>query len=152
MISLTDITGAAQTGFTSPTAEVAVDQAPDVNAKQWYIDAIGGTGFTASIHSASKPFTISFWRDKIIKILPQLLLNGRLPAVPVNRYKVITRKGVLPQAGQPASVMIVRTELEVPAGSELYNPDEVRIAISAHIGALAQQSAGLGDSVVSASL
>jgi hypothetical protein len=62
---------------------------------------------------------------------------------------VITRKGVLPLAGQPYQTMQVTSIIEVPAGSDLADPSNVRAALSAHIGALSQQSAGVGDTAVS---
>jgi hypothetical protein len=152
-ISVTSpVTGSAQTGLTSPTHTVVLDQAPDVNAKQWYVQALGGTQAGVRTHTAADPFTISFWRDKIIKILPQLGLNGQYGNVPVNKYKVITRKGTLSAANQPSRPMIIRTEIEVPAGAESYDIANVRSALSLHIGGLTQQSAGLGDTVNAGSL
>jgi hypothetical protein len=44
--------------------------------------------------------------------------------------------------------MQVTTIIDVPAGSDLASPAEIRAALSAHIGALSQQSAGAGDSCV----
>jgi hypothetical protein len=45
--------------------------------------------------------------------------------------------------------MLITTVMEVPAGSDLASPAEIRAALSAHIGALNQQSAGVGDTTVS---
>jgi hypothetical protein len=146
------VTGAAQTNLTDPTYTVLVDQAPDVNAKQWYVSALGGTQSSVRIHAASDPFTISFWKDKIIKVLGQRGLNGQYANVPVNKYKTITRKGTYVASDQPARVTIIRTEIEVPAGAELYDSENLQAALSLHIGALTQQSAGLGDSVRAGSL
>jgi hypothetical protein len=44
--------------------------------------------------------------------------------------------------------MIIRTEAQVPAGSDTADPTNIRAAFSAHIGALTQQSAGLGDMAI----
>lgn len=152
-ISLTSpVTGTAQTGLTSPTYTVLVDQAPDANAKQWYVSALGGTQTNVRVSSAADPFTISFWRDRIIKILPPLGLNGRFSSIPVNKYKTVTRKGVQPAVNQPASQLLIRTEIECPAGAELYDFANVTAALSLHFGALSQQSAGWGDSVKAGSL
>jgi hypothetical protein len=68
--------------------------------------------------------------------------------VPDNVYKVITRKGVLPLAGQPYAVMNITTTISVPAGSDTADAANVRAALSVHLGALAQQSAGIGDLAV----
>jgi hypothetical protein len=152
-ISLTSpVTGATETGLTSPTYTNVVDQPPDVNAKQNYVTALGGTQTGVRVHSAADPFTVSFWRDKVIKTLGQLGLNGQYADVPVNKYKVITRKGVIVALNQPPRVMIIRTEIEVPAGAETYDSANVRAAQSFHIGSLNQQSAGLGDTIAAGSL
>lgn len=152
-IALTSpVTGTAQTGLTSPTYTVLVDQAPDGNAKQWYVSALGGTQTNVRVHAASDPFTVSFWRDKVIKTLGALGLNGRYPSYPVNRYKVITRKGVIVAANQPPIPMLIRTEIECPAGAESYDSPNMRAALALHFGAVGQQSAGVGDTVVAGSL
>lgn len=153
-ISVTSpVTGSAQTGLTSPTFTLVVDQVPDVNFKsQHIVSALGGTQAGVRVHTAADPFTISFWRDKIIKILPQLSLNGQYGNVPTNKYKVITRKGVLVATNQPSRPMIIRTEIEVPAGAESFDVANMRSALSLHIGGLTQQSAGLGDSVNAGSM
>lgn len=152
-ISVTSpITGSSQTGLTSPTYTVAVDQAPDVNAKQWYVTALGGTQTNVRAHAASDPFTLSFWRDKIVKVLGQVGLNGQYAEVPINRQKSITRKGVVIASGQNPRTMIIRTEIEVPAGAESYDLVNMRAAMSAHIGCLTQQSAGWGESLTAGSL
>jgi hypothetical protein len=67
----------------------------------------------------------------------------------MNQYKVQTRKGVLPLAGQPAAVMDIQTVIRVPVGADSADPLSVRAALSAHIGALSQQSAGVGDTATS---
>lgn len=146
------VTGSAQTGLTAPTYTILVDQSPDVNAKQWYVNALGGTQTGVRVHTASDPFTTSFWRDKIVKILGQLGLNGQYSNVPVNTYKSVTRKGVIVAANQPPRPMIIRTTIECPAGAESYDFPNVAAGMSLHIGGLSQQSAGFGDTVKSASL
>jgi len=153
MINLTSpLPGTAQTNLTSPTYTFALDQALDVNSKQWYVTALGGTQTNVRIHSASDPFTLSFWRDKVIKTLGQLGLNGQYGKVEVNRYKQITRKGVLIAANQPPRPMIVRTEIEIPAGAETFDKVNVQAALSAHFGGSSQQSAGWGDTTGAGSL
>lgn len=148
-INLTAITGAAQTGLTSPTYTPAVDTGPVINSKQWYISALGGTQTGVNAHSIASPFTVSFFRPAQFKVLKPVMPNsGALPSVPMNTHKVITRKGVLPLAGQPAKPMIITTIIETPAGADVADPNSVRAGLSAHIGALSQQSAGLGDTLV----
>lgn len=144
------VTGAAQTGLTSPTYTVVSDQAPDVNAKQWAVSALGGTQTGVVPHSIASPFTLTFWKPKVLKILgiPNPT-TGILSNVPNNVMALVTRKGVIPLAGQATRVMQIDTKISVPAGADTADTSNVRAALSAHIGSLQQISAGLGDTVVS---
>lgn len=144
------ITGGSQTGLTSPTYTHTTMAGPDANCKQVAVTALGGTQTGVDVHSVSRPFTVSFWYPKVLKILGVVGSNGVLTG-PVGRnvYKVITRKGVTPLAGQASATMVISTNIEVPAGADTADPANVRAALSAHIGALSQQSAGLGDTGVS---
>lgn len=143
------ITGSAQTGFTTPGYTNVAMAAPDANAKQVAVTALTGTQTGVDVHSVSRPFTVAFWWPKILRILPSLNSAGQLPSVPMNIYKLITRKGVTPLAGQPSKTMLVTTIIEVPAGSDTADPANVRAALSAHGGSIAQLSAGIGDTAVS---
>lgn len=144
------ITGAAQTGFTSPTYTFVADVAPDINGKQSAITALGGTQAGVTVHSVASPFTITFVRPKVFRVLGKPNpTTGLIKDVSRNVYKTITRKGVLPLAGQPYTNMLITTIIEVPAGSDTADPANLRAALSAHIGALSQQAAGIGDTVVS---
>lgn len=148
-ISVTSpITGAAQTGLTTPTYTVAADVSPAQNAKQWAVTALGGTQTGVSVHTVASPFTISVFRPQNPQVLkPVNPTSGVLAKVPMNTYKVITRKGVLPLAGQSFKNMIITTVIEVPAGSDTVDISSVRAALSCHIGTLSQQSAGVGDTL-----
>jgi len=144
------VTGAAMTGLTTPTYTHIADVAPDINGKQVAVTALGGTQTGVQAHSVSSPFTITFWKQKVLKVLGKTNpVTGLLPSVPMNQYKVQTRKGVLPLAGQPAAVMDIQTIIRVPVGADAADPLSVRAALSAHIGALNQQSAGVGDTATS---
>jgi hypothetical protein len=144
------ITGAAQTGFTAPTYTLTADTPPSPNGKQNAVTALGGTQAGVTTHSVAAPFTVSAFRPANFRQLGKANpVTGIISNVPRNSYKVITRKGVLPLAGQPYQTMLVTTVIEVPAGSDLADPSNVRAALSAHIGALSQQSAGVGDTSVS---
>jgi len=63
------VTGAAQTGLTSPTYTLVADIAPDVNGRQWAVSALGGTQTGVRTHSASDPFTITVMRPKVFQSL-----------------------------------------------------------------------------------
>jgi len=140
------ITGAAQTGFTSPTYTHVTDVAPDSNGRQVAVTALGGTQTGVTAQSVASPFTITFVRPKVFKALGKANpITGLIGSVPRNVYKTITRKGVLPLAGQPFATMLVTTIIEVPAGADTADAANIKGALSAHIGALNQQSAGIGD-------
>jgi hypothetical protein len=126
------------------------DVAPDINGKQVAITALGGTQAGVTAHSVASPFTITFVRPKVFRVLGKPNpVTGLVKDVPRNTYKTITRKGVLPLAGQPYANLQITTIVEVPAGSDTADPANLRAALSAHIGALSQQSAGVGDTTVS---
>lgn len=147
------ITGSAQTGLTSPTFTTVADSAPAQNGKQVYVSALGGTQTGVIPHTASAPFTISMFRPSTLKVLsPVNPVTGALRNVPMNTYKVITRKGVLPLAGQPYKVLPITTMLEIPAGADTADPLSIRSAISAHIGALTQLSNELGNSALTGTI
>lgn len=144
------VTGADQTGLTTPTYTLTSDTAPDANGKQHAVTALGGTQTGVNTHSVAQPFTITFVRPKVFKALGKPNpVTGVIGSVPRNVYKVITRKGVLPLSGQPYATAMVTTIIEVPAGSDVADPEDLRAMLSLHIGALSQQSAGTGDAVVS---
>jgi hypothetical protein len=100
-------------------------------------------------HSVAAPFSVTMFRPQNPQVLsPVSPVTGVLTKIPMNTYKVITRKGVLPLAGQAYKNMVITTIAEVPAGADLADPSNVRAAMSAHIGSLYQQSAGIGDTTV----
>jgi hypothetical protein len=143
------VTGAAQTGFTSPTYTLTTDNAPDNNGKQVAVTAVGGTQTGVTTHSVASPFTVTFVRPKVFRYLGKPNpTTGLVKDVPRNSFKLITRKGVLPLAAQPYATLQITTIIDVPAGSDTADPANIRAALSAHIGALSQQSAGAGDTCV----
>lgn len=147
--NLTAITGATVSGFTTPTYTPTSDVAPSANGKQWAITAVGGTQAGVNVNSVSKPFSISFFRPMILKGLPTANpVTGVVKSIPINTYKLITRKGALPAVNQSTQTLRIYTVFEVPAGVDTYEPAELKAAISAHIGALTQQSSGIADTLV----
>jgi hypothetical protein len=145
----TPVTGAAQTGLTSPTYTITVDVAPSALGKQHAVTALGGTQTGVRTSAAADPFTVTAFRPQVLRTasLPNPV-SGVLGPQPKNVWKVITRKGVLPLAGQSPQQMLVTTIIEVPAGADTADAANVRAALSLHFGVLSQQSAGLGDSAV----
>ncbi|DAD52402.1 coat protein [ssRNA phage SRR5466725_4] len=144
------ITGSAQTGFTSPSWVVVPDTAPPGNPGE-QVAVSSGTGTIAGVtfHSIASPFTINFTRAANLRVLGSPNpVTGVVSNVPKNSFTVVTRKGMLPLAGQPFQVGILRTEGQIPAGCDTTDPANVRALYSAHIGALNQQSAGMGDMAI----
>jgi hypothetical protein len=141
------ITGQPQTGLTSPTYTVIADNAPPGNpGKQSAVSALGGTQTGVTTHTVASPFTLNFTRPGVLKVLGSPNpVTGVINSVPNNTYKLITRKGVTPLAGQPFRVLNITTTIDVPAGADTADAANIRAALSAHFGALVQQSAGFGD-------
>lgn len=146
------VTGAAVTGLTSPTYTLSADVAPDVNGKAYAVTALGGTQTGVQVSSASYPFTVLFTRPKVIRTLPALGMNGRLPNVPRNTFTLLVRKGVIPLAGQPAQPCVLKLEIPVPAGADLADKAQIAAALSLLGGLLSAQASGIYDSVVAGTL
>lgn len=141
-------TGGAQTGFTTPTFTLVDDLAPVVNAKQKTCTALGGTQGTAVANSASLPFTATFFKPASFKQLPAANpITGQRGQIPNNQYKLVIRKGGYAAAGVPVT-LIARLSIDVPAGMETYNADDVRSFASFLVGLLSEESADLGDTLV----
>lgn len=140
------LTGGAQTGLTSPTYTLTGDVAPNSHSEQLAVTALGGTQTGVTAHSVSSPFTLTAERPAQFKQLgTPNPTTGIVSNVGRNVFVIRTRKGVSPLAGQPIQVMLIETRISVPAGSDTADPANVRAALSAHIGCLSNQSAGIGD-------
>lgn len=144
------ITGATVAGLTTPTYTIVTDVAPSINGKQYAVSALGGTQTNVDVNTVSKPFSISFFRPAVLKVLPQANpVTGVIKSVPMNTYKLITRKGVQPALNQNAMTARITTIIEVPAGSDTYEPEDLRAMISSHFGVGSQQASGIADTIVS---
>jgi hypothetical protein len=144
------VTGAAQTGFSSPTYTLTTDVAPDVNGKQHAVTAIGGTQAGVRTHTVSDPFTVTFTRPKSPRALQSANpTTGRYGSVPKNTYSFIVRKGANFAANQAAETAILRCYIDVPAGADAYDASNLRAMVSLAAGILSQQASGAGDTIVS---
>lgn len=144
------VTGATVSGLTTPTYTLTTDVAPTSNGKQYAVTALGGTQTGVDVHTVSKPFTLSFYRPPVLKALPAANpVTGVLKNVPVNTYKMITRKGVVPSANQIPLGARITTTIEVPAGSDTYEPEDLKAMISLHFGAGSAQASGIADTIIS---
>lgn len=144
------VTGSAQTGLTSPTYTVVADTPPNAYSKQWAVTALGGTQANVDVHGASKPFTITFSKPASVRSAPiPNPTTGVMGNSPRNTYSVLVRKGTVPGTNQNPQTMLLRCDFGVVAGADLVEPEDIRAALSLLIGTLTQQSAGLGDTLVS---
>lgn len=143
------VTGATVTGLTTPTYTLTTDVAPNINGKQYAISALGGTQTGVDVNTVSKPFSISFFRPPVLRQLPQANpVTGVIKNVPVNTYKLITRKGVSPAVNQTSMTARITTIIEVPAGSDTYEPEDLRAMVSLHFGTGWAQASGIADTLV----
>lgn len=145
----TPVTGALQTGFTAPTYTIVADTPPpNVAGKQYAVTALGGTQAGVDVSSASRPFTILLNRPAQV-FLPPSVSNG-VASGPVkrNNYDITVRKGVTAVVGLPSNVAIGRIRLEVPAGSDVNDPANLRALCSLMQGALTQLAAELANTLV----
>jgi len=144
------ITGGAQTGFTTPAYVIAVDTAPTSAGKQYAVTSFTGTQTGVDPNSSpSNPFTITLSRPTTLKTVGAIdPVTGALKSVPRNSYKIIVRKGCLPLAGQPKSVLNATLTIDVPAGADSADAANIRASMSLLIGSLNSISASIGDTLV----
>lgn len=147
MITLNSpVTGGTQTGFTAPTYTVTPDNASDVNGKQWAVTALGGTQALVRAHTATDPFTFTYWKPKFYRLLGKANpTTGLISNVPKNIHRINVFKGVQVAAGQPVQIAYVKAEVGIPAGSESYDAANLRAMCSLFTGGLWQIASGAGD-------
>lgn len=140
------IVGATVAGFTSPTYTLTADTPPNANSKQYAVTALGGTQANVDVNAVSKPFTHTMFRPPVLRALPQQnAVTGVIQNLPVNTYKILTRKGAVPAANQVPATCRIYTVVEVPAGTDTYEPEELKAAWSAHVGSLSANSSAIMD-------
>jgi hypothetical protein len=101
----------------------------------------------------SQPFTIAMFRPAVPKTLgTPNPATGVINNIPRNVSKIVVRKGVNVAADQAPVTAIFTLTCDIPAGSDVYDPESIRAALSCLFGSLDQQSAGIGDSIVTAVL
>jgi len=149
----TPVTGAAVTGLTSPTYTLTADTAPAVNAKQYYVSALGGTQTGVTTHSVSSPFTVAMWRPLILKAVAFFSsLIGFKQANPINRYSYVVIKGATPASGATAQNIVMKCSIEIPAGVETYDVVNLKAAISLFGGVVFANATGISDTFASGTL
>jgi hypothetical protein len=148
-IALTSpVTGSAITGLTSPTYSVVADS-NDSNAKRYAVTALGGTQTGVTIHTTDAQFTVTFWRPASVRVLEALGLDGVIRRFPRNTYGITIRKGVSVATGQVKQLAKAELRVDIPAGSESFDANNIAAMMSFLGGALAQQINGFTDTVKS---
>jgi hypothetical protein len=148
-VSDLSVTGGAQTGFTTPVWVLTADTPPNSYSKQYACTSFTGTVGTARAHSASDPFTVTMERPASFKTPGTVNpATGQLGNVQRNVYTFRVRKGVKPLAGQSPQTMQMEMKISIPAGADSADADNIRAALSLLIGQLNEQSAGIGDALV----
>jgi hypothetical protein len=142
------VTGGAQTGLTSPTYTLTVDTAPTALGKQYAVTALGGTQTGVRTHSATDPFTVTMERPKDFRGVPSVVSGSSLPQVPRNKYVLRVRKGAIPVTAQAAQPALFELVMNIPAGSDVNDPANLRAGLSLLFGVASQVSSGIGDTCV----
>jgi len=147
-IALTNVTGGAQTGFTTPGYTVTADNSVDGNVKKWVVTALTGTQTGVRAHSVSDEFSFMFVKPRVMKTAPLFsTLNPAAAKVETNRYWIIIRKGGIPASGLNSVPQIIKIPIDVTAGVDSYDAPNMRAMVSMLVGALNQLSAGIGDTL-----
>lgn len=138
---------AAQTGFTTPQATLSHDTPPNPRSTQWAVTATSGTIPNGRTHKISDPFTLTLQSPARYNAAPNVNSLGLIVGtVPMNEYRLRTRKGVYVY-GTVVRVMVIETIVKIPAGADSVDSNAVRAALGLHGGAIAQQSANMGNSL-----
>lgn len=134
------ITGAAQSGLTSPTYSVTEDRAPYPNGKQWLVSACGGTQPGVSPNSLGKPFTISWFRPAVIKIVTVAIGSafGLIANPPRNQWKLVVRKAMNINNLGGYAMGNATVTFDIPVGAIDTHEESVEALVSALMGALSQ--------------
>lgn len=147
------VTGGAQTGFTAPTYTVTADTAPNATSKQWLVSALGGTQAGVVVHSIANPFTITAFRQPVLRTLGGANpITGVIDTRARNVLRIVARKGALPYTSGPTLPAIFRGEFDIPAGADFTDPASLRALVSFVLGSLNTNSAGIGDLLINGAL
>lgn len=150
-VSITSpVTGAAQTGFTSPTYTVSEQSSgPSAHSRQWIVTACGGTQSGVDAHSISNPFTVTLQSPATLKGVGQPNgVTGVLGQQPRNKYILRVRKGGVPLAGQAEQIVLAEVQYFVPAGVDSAEPNSIRAVNSILGGILSTDGDTISDSMV----
>jgi hypothetical protein len=92
------------------------------------------------------------FRPPNFKVLGQPNTAGVIRGFPVNKYELLTRKGVSVLANQPIQNAYLRTVAFIPAGSDAYDAVNIKAMLSCHIGMVWAIAQGISDTVLTGTL
>lgn len=131
------VTGAAITGFTSPTYTLSEDSSGPAHSKQFAVTALGGTQAGVDTHSLSNPFTLTFERPASFRGVGQPNPStGVLSQQPRNTFKVRLRKGQTPLSGQADQISNMEIRIPVVAGADSADVASIQAMMSCLGGVL----------------
>lgn len=152
-VSIASVNGPNYGALVGPTYTLSADTAPESNAKSFIVTAKGGTQTNVRTHSLSDPFSLTVWKPKVPKALPNPNpVTGAYPNVPMNQYAVIVRKGVYIDANSVLRQMTIRALIDVPAGADAADTPNIYAGMSLTSGALYAETGDFGDMVVLGSI
>lgn len=133
----TSITGVNIAALSSMVLTATPAAAPDVNAKRSIITALAsGTAASVRFHAVSDPFDFTVWAPKAPRSLPAPNANGVRPAIPMNTYSIVARKGLIPASDVASITSPLQIKFDVPAGAEVYDSANLAALLSAGAGLL----------------
>jgi len=134
--SITSVTGCPITGLTNPTYTLSSDVAPMQHQVQRIVSALGGTQTGVVPHSLASPFTLTIMKEKVPVVVRNPSATGFYSVVPYNKFAILTRKGVMVSAVNPAYPSPLLLQWRVPANSENYDKVELCSQLSFTAGLL----------------
>lgn len=144
------VTGGLQTGMTAPVWTVAADGGVDFNGRAGVVTGLtSGSAASVRFHAISDPFAFTFYRPKSFRTLGNPNpVTGKYASVPKNVSSFNIRKGVNVAANNVPEIMEIRVEIRIPAGSDQYDPQNVRAGFSLAAGIMKDLASGVGDTLV----
>lgn len=143
------IAGLAVTGAASPVYTPTEDTSAGPNMRRWYITTVASANGAAA-HSVSEPFYIELHRPGNFKAAPQYDPTGtRIVANGNNRntYRLRVIKGVEAAANLP-KIELLDMYIHVPAGSDVQDAPNVRVAMSLLGGFLNEDPVNLIETLI----
>jgi len=135
-------------GFTSPTATLTSDKAPDLRSSQVMVSALGGTQTGVRIHRPSDPFTLTLKNPAKYAVAPVVDANGNVVGtVPLNVFTGLVRKGLY-VVGTQVRVGYFRWEIGVPAGADSVDAPNVRAMCGLGMGSIADRAGSITEGVM----